>query len=242
MTTLYLGDWNADYARLVAKYGSWPPPKCKVCGHYACDGHAAVPPLAAKMAEPTQPSQDWVDDCMRWRGKVLTGKFAHWCHEWDGLPVDETTPEWHCSCYHGTKIPGYGVPEHCPSCGERGISVWDRTWFCFECRTYGDTEHWLASGMVEPTDVVNAFLQRELVTANLTPTPAGDAKPGWPPSDFVPIELLPISDDAKQSAREAIARMKTAANPVCPPTRAGSIPDIPAVSYAVARAIAAISR
>jgi hypothetical protein len=42
-------------------------------------------------------------DCMRWRGKVLTGKFAHWCEEWDGLPVDETTPEWPCGCRFGAE-------------------------------------------------------------------------------------------------------------------------------------------
>jgi hypothetical protein len=47
-----------------------------------------------------EPSQDWIDDCLRWRGKVLTGKYAHWCHEWDSLPVDETTPEWPtCTCW-----------------------------------------------------------------------------------------------------------------------------------------------
>jgi hypothetical protein len=42
--------------------------------------------------------EDWKEDCMKWRGKVLTGAKAHWCYEWDGLPVDETTPEWPCNC------------------------------------------------------------------------------------------------------------------------------------------------
>ena len=41
---------------------------------------------------------DWADDCLKWRGKILTGHYKHWCHEWDGLPVDETTPEWPCGC------------------------------------------------------------------------------------------------------------------------------------------------
>jgi len=42
---------------------------------------------------------DWIEDCQRWRGRVLDGEFAHWCHDWDGLPVDETTPEFECcSC------------------------------------------------------------------------------------------------------------------------------------------------
>lgn len=45
-------------------------------------------------------SSDWKEDCMRYRGKVLTGKFAHWCWDWDGLPVDETTREFECcGCY-----------------------------------------------------------------------------------------------------------------------------------------------
>ncbi len=46
----------------------------------------------------------WVVECLRERGKVLTGENAHYCHEWDGLTVDETTPEWDsCLCYRNTK-------------------------------------------------------------------------------------------------------------------------------------------
>lgn len=37
-------------------------------------------------------------DSLRWRGRVLDGQFAHWCEDWDGLPVDETTCEWPCPC------------------------------------------------------------------------------------------------------------------------------------------------
>jgi hypothetical protein len=37
-------------------------------------------------------------DCLKWRGRLLTGKHAHWCYDWDGLPVDETTAEWPCTC------------------------------------------------------------------------------------------------------------------------------------------------
>lgn len=44
-------------------------------------------------------SEEWRRDCLRWRGRVLTGKYAHWCFEWDELPVDETcTNEWPCGC------------------------------------------------------------------------------------------------------------------------------------------------
>lgn len=39
------------------------------------------------------PSQDWIVDCIRWRKQRLNGWYAHWCDDWDGLPVDCTTPE-----------------------------------------------------------------------------------------------------------------------------------------------------
>lgn len=43
---------------------------------------------------------EWEADCLRWRGKILTGKFCHWCFDWDSLPVDETTPEFEgCFCF-----------------------------------------------------------------------------------------------------------------------------------------------
>lgn len=43
---------------------------------------------------------DWTLWSMREHGRVLTGKYAHWCHEWDDMTVDETTPEWEtCTCY-----------------------------------------------------------------------------------------------------------------------------------------------
>lgn len=41
---------------------------------------------------------EWVADCMKWRGRLLTGKHSHWCNDWDGLPIDETTDEWPCVC------------------------------------------------------------------------------------------------------------------------------------------------
>ena len=42
--------------------------------------------------------RNWRRDCLHWRGRVLTGKYRHWCDDWDGLPIDETTPEWPCVC------------------------------------------------------------------------------------------------------------------------------------------------
>jgi hypothetical protein len=39
-------------------------------------------------------------DSMWWRGRILTGKLAHWCYDWDLLPVDETTIEIEsCHCF-----------------------------------------------------------------------------------------------------------------------------------------------
>ncbi len=45
------------------------------------------------------PSKEWIEDCLKWRGVVLTGEHAHWCFDWDGLPVDETCDEWPCDCF-----------------------------------------------------------------------------------------------------------------------------------------------
>lgn len=46
-------------------------------------------------------SKDWIDDCMHFWGKVLDGKYAHWCPEWDELPIDETCKEFeNCICFH----------------------------------------------------------------------------------------------------------------------------------------------
>jgi hypothetical protein len=53
---------------------------------------------------------DWEEDCLEWRGSVLTGKHAHWCPEWDDLPIDETCAEWPCGCAESEEEhPGEGV-------------------------------------------------------------------------------------------------------------------------------------
>jgi hypothetical protein len=49
--------------------------------------------------EPQQPMPDWKADCLKWRGHELTGQYAHWCPDWDGLPVDDTCPEFPCACF-----------------------------------------------------------------------------------------------------------------------------------------------
>jgi hypothetical protein len=43
---------------------------------------------------------DFETDCLHWRNRLLTGKLAHWCGQWDDLPVDETTIEIECcTCF-----------------------------------------------------------------------------------------------------------------------------------------------
>jgi len=41
-------------------------------------------------------SVGWRAECLHWRGVVLVGRFAHYCFDFDGLPVDETCEEFDC--------------------------------------------------------------------------------------------------------------------------------------------------
>lgn len=38
------------------------------------------------------------EDMLKWRGRKWLGPDAHWCNDWDGLPVDALTPEYDCCC------------------------------------------------------------------------------------------------------------------------------------------------
>lgn len=40
----------------------------------------------------------FIDVWRRWRGDLEPGKCAHLCLDWDGLPIDEHSPEWPCVC------------------------------------------------------------------------------------------------------------------------------------------------
>jgi hypothetical protein len=53
-------------------------------------------------------STQWTEDCFRWRGQLLTGVLAHWCWDWDGLPVDETCIEATlcCTCFEVQPLSG----------------------------------------------------------------------------------------------------------------------------------------
>lgn len=59
-----------------------------------------VAPVEAPVVAPVldYSSTQWDDDCLYWRGQPLTGEYAHWCPNWDDLPMDETCPEWPCNC------------------------------------------------------------------------------------------------------------------------------------------------
>lgn len=47
----------------------------------------------------------WQREGKRGGTTPLTGIYAHWCYEWDEMPVDETTPEFECcSCYEGWRF------------------------------------------------------------------------------------------------------------------------------------------
>lgn len=50
-------------------------------------------PVRTDLLESEEWSDEWVQDCATWHGRVLTGRLAHWCSDWDGLPMDETCQE-----------------------------------------------------------------------------------------------------------------------------------------------------
>lgn len=43
---------------------------------------------------------EWIRDCKKYWGEVLSGELSHWCYDWDELPVDETREEiTSCTCW-----------------------------------------------------------------------------------------------------------------------------------------------
>lgn len=64
------------------------------------DTHRASTP--SSVVDVTAPAvrswSEWEQDCLTWRGLVLEGQYAHWCPQWEDLPMDETCPEWPCAC------------------------------------------------------------------------------------------------------------------------------------------------
>ena len=48
---------------------------------------------------------DWLKDCANWHRRILIGGMAHYCPEWDFLPIDETCPEIQgCICKQQTLL------------------------------------------------------------------------------------------------------------------------------------------
>jgi len=75
--------------------------KCRKCNEDKPDagfGHCFECLSSPKVSD--SKDSEWNAECIKWRGKVLTGSKAHYCWDWDGLPVDETCAEFGCcSCY-----------------------------------------------------------------------------------------------------------------------------------------------
>lgn len=45
---------------------------------------------------------EWKEECCKWQGGILKGRYSHYCWDWDGLPVDETCSEFTqgcCNCF-----------------------------------------------------------------------------------------------------------------------------------------------
>jgi hypothetical protein len=43
---------------------------------------------------------EFEEDCLHFHGKILTGKYKHFCHDFDLLPLDETCSEFeYCHCF-----------------------------------------------------------------------------------------------------------------------------------------------
>jgi hypothetical protein len=91
-----------------------------------------------------QPSAQWVEDCDKWRGQLLTGDYAHWCDDWDGLPMDETCPEWPCACADSMTRWRLSI-EHwqTPTCGCVGFSGSADGW----CELDAIWQTWYTCGM-----------------------------------------------------------------------------------------------
>jgi uncharacterized protein (DUF4415 family) len=62
---------------------------------------------------------EFAEHSRRERGRPLTGRYAHYCRDWDLLTIDETCPEWPCGC---------GIEEYVDASGpgwrERLRTVW----------------------------------------------------------------------------------------------------------------------
>jgi hypothetical protein len=85
-------------------------------------------------------SKEWFEDCQKWLGVVLNGTYRHWCVDWDGLPIDETSPEFECcycfNCKCGTRM----IPKYYPY-GRELLEMHDDIFFCPKRRFWNFWKH-----------------------------------------------------------------------------------------------------
>lgn len=66
--------------------------------YYASPDRTPDDPAPAEMPVLEYSDSQWDEDCLEWRGQPLIGLYAHWCPNYDNIPMDETCPEWPCQC------------------------------------------------------------------------------------------------------------------------------------------------
>lgn len=48
---------------------------------------------------------EFEQDSLKFHRRILKGPYAHWCDEWDDLPIDATCSEFAaCGCYSGSEF------------------------------------------------------------------------------------------------------------------------------------------
>ena len=78
-------------------------------------------------------SEEWFRESKKWVGRILDGQYAHWCDDWDGLPVDETTKEFECCTCFKCSCGALMVPKAYPF-GRHSMELLDDIWECPKAR------------------------------------------------------------------------------------------------------------
>jgi hypothetical protein len=85
-------------------------------------------------------SKEWFEDCQHWLGRILEGRYRHWCNDWDGLPVDEAMPEFDgCTCFK-CRCGMLMVPKYYPF-GRAPIQVHDDIFSCPKRKMWNFWKH-----------------------------------------------------------------------------------------------------
>ena len=101
-------------------------------------------------------------ECIRWHGRNLTGKYVHYCSDWDYLPIDDTCVEFQsCTCpklhYQARKKTYNGeVQFELVEAGDTGIPHTNEA-VTIRANTKEDLAKWLrhAADDVEKYDVID---------------------------------------------------------------------------------------